>query len=894
MRIGIIATAVCLSIVGLASAEEVKASMRKPTEIPAGGLGAALTALATEFDFQVLYQTELVSHSRTQGASGTFTPDEALVRLLNGTGLTYRYLDEKTVTILPVAGAGPSGSQPSSSPETGQGRSEGSKKFSEDSFRVAQQTEGASAQTSSLGKNNEQASQKTAVALEEVVVTAQKRAERLQDVPVSMSVLTASDISQRQLVNAEDYLRGIPGVNQASDLYGGAIIIRGIETHPAFQNAYTGATVATYFGETPTTSSAGLLGGSNIDIKLIDVERVEVLRGPQGTSFGDASLGGAVRVIPAAPKLNALEGNVGAGYSSTSGYGGRNYITQGVINIPVVNDMMALRVVGYRFEDSGYYRNIAGSDPAFRSAVVIPNSSQAYAVDVPRVGDSSVSGFRAAALFKPIDDLKFTLSYLSQTSEINGIPVSTAPGYEQTVLQVPPQAAVRGQTDGASDNNIRLVSALLEYNLHWADVVGVYSDITSGAQSLVNYTAYSANIPLTALYDSHHREHIGELRLVTKLEGAWNGLAGLYYDRRSDADNAPYYWAGDPATDPYNPGAVGVIGNQPEVSEIKQRAAYGEVSWKFLPDFTLTGGARAYHYDSNATFESLGFFGNSIYHGTTGASGTSFRGNLSYKVAPDSLIYTAFSQGFRLGRVQAALPEDLCGTPEGIVRGTTDVTIASTGVTSSDRVNNYELGTKLQLLNKRLTVDAAVFHINWNGIPIQTAAPSPPNGCGLGYTANAGSAKSDGVELEAKALLTDALRLEVGGSYTDARLANDAPGLGARAGVQLPGSSKVNANVSLQYGFHILGQPAFIRADSIYVGPFYTTITEGPDSGAGDYVKLDLSGRLVFSNLDLDVFVHNAANRDSYTLRDPFFSGNPYYGYRLQPRTVGINATAHF
>jgi iron complex outermembrane receptor protein len=137
--------------------------------------------------------------------------------------------------------------------------------------------------------------------IEHIVVTARKRAERIEDVPVSIAVVTVDDIDRRGLVSSEDYLRGMPGVNQGRDHAGQTVVIRGIESSPSYQNWYSGTTVATYFGETPTTNSAGLSGGTNVDLKLVDIQRVEVLRGPQGTAIGSSSLGGAVRTIPIAP-----------------------------------------------------------------------------------------------------------------------------------------------------------------------------------------------------------------------------------------------------------------------------------------------------------------------------------------------------------------------------------------------------------------------------------------------------------------------------------------------------------------------------------------------------------------------------------------------------------------
>src|SRR5262249_48739166 len=156
--------------------------------------------------------------------------------------------------------------------------------------------------------------------------------------PVSIAAITSEEINRRGLVSAEDYLRGIPGVNQGSAMSGSSVVIRGLETSPSFQNFSSGPTVATYFGETPTPDSGGLSNNGSVDIKLVDMQRVEVLRGPQGTSFGNSSLGGAVRTIPVAPNLERFEGKVAANYSVTSGTGGGNDLFQAIGNFPLIAD----------------------------------------------------------------------------------------------------------------------------------------------------------------------------------------------------------------------------------------------------------------------------------------------------------------------------------------------------------------------------------------------------------------------------------------------------------------------------------------------------------------------------------------------------------------------------
>ncbi|MBL8265607.1 TonB-dependent receptor plug domain-containing protein, partial [Steroidobacter sp.] len=258
-------------------------------EIAPQAVAEALTALARQSGLQIIYGTDIVQGLRSNGAPAGLSASETLERVLDGTGLTYEFLNDHTVTIV---------RRPASS---------------------------AALTRTSLPT---QAEADDAGRIEEIVVTATKRAESLSKVPASIAVVAADEIDRRGLVSAEDYLRGIPGVSQVANQTGAAIVIRGIETSPQAQNFSAGTTVATYFGETPTTNSAGLGGGSNVDLKLVDIERVEVLRGPQGTAFGNSSLGGAVRTIPVAPKLNAAEGKVGVGYSVTSGTGGDNTMVQ--------------------------------------------------------------------------------------------------------------------------------------------------------------------------------------------------------------------------------------------------------------------------------------------------------------------------------------------------------------------------------------------------------------------------------------------------------------------------------------------------------------------------------------------------------------------------------------
>lgn len=729
-------------------------------------------------------------------------------------------------------------------------------------------------------------------ALEEIIVTASKRAESIQDVPISIAAITADEIDRRGLVSAEDYLRGIPGVNQTSDPVGSSIIIRGVETSPSYQNYSSGTTVATYFGETPTTNSAGLAANSTVDIKLVDIERVEVLRGPQGTAFGNSSLGGAVRIIPAAPKLGEFGGKIGIGYSSTAGYGSDNNMMEGVVNVPLIEDKLAIRATAYRFQDSGIYRNNASTDPMLQAAAA-EYGAEAFANDERDVGASKFTGGRVSALFQPIEDFKLTLSYLTQKTEVNGNALANSGTFDQAVFQVAPEHVIRGERGAASDTDIDIGNLTLEYNFGWASLLATYSHIDSGALNNSSYSQATPIWPMSYVQDGTHKENSGEIRLTSQFDGAWNFLAGVYAEELDDDAMYDYRWVG---TNPDTALFDEFAGDYHDARNLKQVAAFTEVSWEFLPKFTLTGGARYYDFSRRSLVETTGpMFGEESSALRAKASGSTFRGNLSYKPNDDTLLYASWSQGFRLGKPQPGLPSGLCDlNSDGLVDGTSNVTINSTGILESDKVDNYELGGKFQLFDDRLIISADVYLIDWTGVPFRVAAPQPPDGCGLTYNANAGGAVSKGFEFQANLYVTPALRVDFGASTIDAALSKDAPALDAFDGDRLPGSPKVNGNLAVQYEFDLLGYKAFVRADSIYVGRFYGDLQETRATEAGDYVKIDLSTRVTINDLNVDLYVRNLTDRDDYAFRGTYDAGRPYFGYRLRPRTVGLQVGYNF
>lgn len=839
----------------------------------------AIRAFAAQADVHILAAGDNLKGKQLRAVTGELTTDDGLKLLLADSGLVAQYMGNRSIALVPPAPATAASaaerdtiSAENEAEETGEAWRP---------FRLAQ------ADASATGAKDEGKTE-----LSEIVVTAQKREERALDVPMSISVLTADSIDRRGLVNAADYLRGVPGASQMEGQYGQSIVIRGMETSPAYQNLYSGTTVATYFGETPTTNTAGLAGGTNIDLKLVDVERVEVLRGPQGTAFGNSAMGGAVRTIPALPDLSAYEAKGSVRYSITEGAGGDNFSAQLIGNLPLIAEKFALRAVGYRYEDSGIYRNRAGSNPAFRDSVVTPYDVASLANDASDVGSTAVLGGRIAALFQASDNLSFTLSYLSQKAETDGRPWADSGTYEQTVLDIAPEHTSRGQRGGFHDTDVDIANLTASYGFGWGNLLATYSDVKSGTLEAYGYTSFGLDWPVSELSDNNHREHVGEIRVVSELGGPVDFILGLYAEQLKDSVLFDDLWQGGAGAVNFL-GSSRFLGDYTNRRKLEQRAAFGELSWKPLERLKITGGARAYEYDRDYLLDTNGdFYGEQTLKEQTSASGATFRTNVSYKPAKDSLLYAGWSQGFRLGQIQAGLSAGVCDRNQDGLADGTNIAIASTRNVNSDDVDSYEIGGNLSLLDRRITISADVFRMNWSGMPVTVTPRSlsgAPDSCTLGYLANAGEAVSEGLEFQVSLKLSAPFSVDLGGSWLHARLTEDAPALNASKGNRLPGSPRFNANVSPQYEFSFGEHEAFIRADAIYVGSFFGDLAQSENLKSAGYVQLDATARLNIRNLSMDLFIRNLTNEDAFSFRGtlPGFSGE-FSGSRLRPRTIGV------
>lgn len=735
-----------------------------------------------------------------------------------------------------------------------------------------------------------QSNQASGGAIEEIVVSAQKRDASLLDTPISISAISGEDIAERNLVSMEDYLSAMPSVthnNAASVL--NDITFRGL-------GGFWGgdATVGVYFGEVPMVSPQYSIFSA--DLKLVDMARVEVLRGPQGTLYGASSLGGTLRSIPNEPDLEAKAANVTVGRSLTARGGDANTSMTGMLNIPLAEDRLALRVAAYDMHNGGYVDNIAPEVPWMleeneRYGGPIKYEDNSGAVDF--------KGVRATLLWEPNDQLRAKFMYAWQEVYQDG-------DNRPDAALAPYKGAFWPVTGGYSKNDrtffgeeLDLANLVVEYDIGWATLMSSTSWYEGG------YSTAQVFVPpinqgkiARVKRGSDEREALfQELRIVSDLGDAIDFTAGYFYQDSKDGDSYDWVWMGDTELFPNDftfrsvpvSNAESILAYTHVTAELKQHAFYGEFYYRFLDSWTLTLGGRYFDYErttgSGLIPDPVGPIDSAaLTFQTANENDFVTKMNLSYKLTDNAMYYLEWGEGFRIGRPGGlpAVPTICDADGDGVLDGTN---VRYGQNLKSDTINNLELGAKMRFLDNRVSVNAAVYRVDWTDLPTRVFSPVP--GCSANVATNAAEATSYGVELETQIQLTEALRLDLSGSYNDATLAKDDPAIGAQKGDRIPRAAKTNARAALDYEVYLGDYRGFVGGDYSYISGFWTDLAQSLQE-MGDYGTLGIYAGLDLDRIRIKLYGKNLTNEHAYT---------QVYSYGvvpLRPRVIGIDASFDF
>lgn len=705
-------------------------------------------------------------------------------------------------------------------------------------------------------------------ALEEVTVTARKRTESMFDVPLSISVMSEEFIEN---LGAQDFTQLVPSVPSLNAYQNGPgrtrLYIRGIANGAGNDNdTQNGETVSIYLDEIPIS-----LGAMNPELALFDLDRVEVLRGPQGTLYGAGSMAGTIRQVSNKPNLSEVEGKLEAGVNTIS-HGSSGYTFKGLVNTPVVTDRFAVRASAYYTEFGGYIDNILTGEND--------------------LNDGSTKGVRLAARWLLSEKFTADFSFFHHDYSDNGRPED---------LDATPYLTRNYPSFDGYDDEMQIYNMTLNYDLGWGEIVSStsYFDrtvINRRSLDLLFELALPPGITPHELIDTTDLDVFAqEIRLASTTDKPLQWTVGMYLDRKDT-----FYLNTFPV-----PGADEVLGVPSEAFgapkdnlfwgfddlRVETYAFFGEAYYS-IDKFTITAGLRYFNWQQDIEFYQSGLFNGGANsdprpQGTT--DGVNPKLGLSYDVNDEMMIYGQVARGFRYGGINGAIPESVCADELAEVeREGGDVRFFE-----PDKLWNYEVGSKGTAAGGSVSYSASYFYIKWDDM--QTSRSFD---CGFGFRENVGKATSQGVELELHAALSERWLLGFGGAYVDSTLSEDVPNLSAEDGDQVPYVPKLSFSASADYVFPVNQTvDGFFWGNVQYVGDRHTEFNHDP---ATNYRKMDaftvanLRTGVRWDGYDLSLYVHNVFDDGGVirALRRPPF--DPDAVIRTQPRTIGLMLRKHF
>jgi len=690
-----------------------------------------------------------------------------------------------------------------------------------------------------------------------VIVTAQKRQERLQDVPIPVTVLDAQSLTASNQVKIADYYSEVPGLSFTPGLASAQLLsIRGLTTG---QPNITTSTVGIMMDDVPF---GGATSTAVPDIDPGDLQRIEVLRGPQGTLYGSSSLGGLLKFVTVDPSTDLVSGRVEAGTSSVYNGYSLGYTARGSINLPLGEDF-AVRASAFTREDPGYIDNPV--------------------LHINGINEDHAGGGHLAALWKPSDTLSVKLSALYQESGGDGSNSSTAlPGLSD--LQ---QSFVKGT--GVYN---RVAQA---YSLTLADKIGIFD-----LKAITGYNIYTFNetFDATAGFGGLTESLLGaagalspnyqktakltqEIRLSSSIGSRFDWLLGLFYTHENTALSQSIL-----ATDPVSGAVAGVGSYGTYPNTLQEYATFVDLTYHFTDRFDIQVGGRESHIRQiNKTETFIGpitpyEFGAPppfiIPEERATANPFTYLFTPQFKFSPDLMVYARLASGYRAGGANtptAGIPPEF----------------------QPDKTYDYEIGAKADFMEHTLSFDTSVYYIDWKNIQLGLLSPE-----GLSYTGNAGAAKSQGVELSAESRPIAGLKVAGWVTFSDAVLtaspnATVLPGTFGAPGDPLPYDSRFSGNLSVDEEFPVAaGVKGFVGSTVGYIGGRWDVFTSSSERQyLPAYAKTDLRAGVHYDIWTLNLYANNVEDRRGLLTggRGTLYSDIYYF---IPPRTIGLSVAASF
>lgn len=743
---------------------------------------------------------------------------------------------------------------------------------------------------------------------DEIVVTALKRKQSIQDVPASVSALSSDMLSK---LNAQDFSRvadSVPGVAFATTGLGNSqYIIRGIGSVGVAQAPTTGV----YLDETPLTTRA-TRGSSQPDPQLYDIARVEVLRGPQGVLFGSSAMGGIVRVVTNQPDATKTAGGVEASVATIKD-GAENWDVKAMLNIPIVEDKLALRVVGSIVHQGGWIDDLRPTTGNLSENIDNPSAIKK---------DDNWAEYRtvrAALRWNATPDLTITPSIIYQNAYSN-----TDRTFNDATFGLKARVKARYLDTHARDefvigsllvqNDFEALGgfSLLSSSSYLDDKFNLLFDVTAfqspSIEAIVGPAAGGRLYPSALTDTAHTKQFTQEIRMVSDNNGPLQYVVGGFYRDMKQTFNRLYSipdLLGNTAPLPLGATTPPIIRDTNTLFKESEIAAFGEVTYAVTSQFKVAAGARAFSYRQKETSSQYGMGGqtagalNYAYSEKNKESGVTPRFTLSYEPSREATFYASFSQGFRTGGVNAPISDSVCNAAE---REAANIP-GTPPPFKSDKTDNYEVGAKTNFLGGTLRVNGSAYLIEWKDYQQAFQTTCGVNNANVAsFIVNAGKVRSKGGELEVVLSPVDGLTFTGGAAYINAKYLNAVPQLLLPAGSRLLDVPKFTWNAKADYSFplsdHLTGN-LFLSAR--HVGNSISGFGEGEIVNRPAYDLLDLSiGIRTADELAVNFYINNIT--DEIPVYGQEFATSPgnttatsYFSYHVgPPRTIGVRVSKGF
>ena len=739
--------------------------------------------------------------------------------------------------------------------------------------------------------------------IEEILVTAEKRVQALSDVPLAMSAIGEEQIEDWGYTNLESYFRSIPSV---SLLDGGAqrkqVIIRGIAIEAGVRAE---SLSSTYVDETLVTG-----GSFALDPRIFDMERVEVLKGPQGTLYGGGSISGSVRYITNKPDPNEYQFNFAVDGSKTQD-ADMGYAIDGMVNVPLVSDVLGLRLVGFFADNSGYYGN--------------------EYLDKENQGQFDQMGGRVSLRWTPTDAFAVTGTYFLDETDQTGWYRATGDDWRR-----------RDQNNRHSERltaDAETLGLNLEWDIGWATITSATAKLDFHSYRRVDRTflgidKYYDPARLAVLDDTWDETLSEELRIVSSPDqfGPFDWIVGMYYaDLTVDVDVGDYIGLGDeynqndagdrfavaaPDQDyvfPFPEGYVSpfglteVPGTYPDMiyreiveSKQEQLAFFGELTYNLTDDLAATVGFRRTNTTTSGGFvNQVADAGEPVFSEVVTVEKykephSNWMFNLAWHVNEDLLLFGRAAEGFRVGT--GGVGPTIQPSCQELARQVFGFT---PGRITSDTMWAYELGSKMTLADGRVVVNAGLYQNRWRDIQVDVYLEGDAT-CSISVTQNVAAATGTGFELDAAWLVSDQLQFGLAASWLDFTLDDDQPFLNALEGDRLPSHPNFTLSGTADYRFPLVnlapGWEGFARAEISYVGKMlgeFNADSRVPRTDFGEYALTNVRLGASTEKWELALYANNLFNADALTFqfkdrRDRTES------LVVRPLTLGVNVRTKF